>query len=117
MEERVERPYSIALVGNQQLSLGFKLAGITESSTVGDAAEAESRLRGLLARNDIGIIIVSSSVKRMVKDRRLNEAMETGILPLVVEVPEPGEDTTEEDTLRSLIMRAIGIDITKRFNK
>ncbi|MEM3839299.1 MAG: V-type ATP synthase subunit F [Candidatus Micrarchaeaceae archaeon] len=116
MEEGVDKQYRIALVGNQQLSLGFRLAGITESYVVADTQEAESRLRELLAKDSIGIIIVSSSVKKLVKDRRLHDAMESSILPLVVQVPEPNEGINEEDTLRSLIMRAIGIDITKIFN-
>ncbi len=117
MEERIEKQYKIALLGNQQLNLGFKLAGITESSTVSETEAAEAKLREFLARDDIGIIIVSSSVKRLVKDRRLHDTMEASILPLVVQVPEPNEGITEEDTLRNLIMRAIGIDITKMFNK
>jgi vacuolar-type H+-ATPase subunit F/Vma7 len=117
MEERVDKGYKITLVGNQQLDLGFKLAGVTESTTVTDTAGAESKIRELIGRSDVGIIIVSTNVKRMVKDRRLQDLMETSILPLVVEVPEPGEGVTEEDTLRNLILRAIGIDITKMFNK
>ncbi len=117
MEERVDKSYKIALVGNQQLNLGFKLAGVTESYTVADSMDAESRMRGLMEREDIGIIIVSSSVKRLIRERRLHDAMEASILPLVVQVPEPNESLTEEDTLRNLILRAIGIDITKMFNK
>lgn len=117
MEEHLDKGYKIALVGNQQLNLGFKLAGVTEAFAVADGPGAEARMKELIGRSDIGIIIVSSSVKRMVKDRRLKEIMETSILPLVIEVPEPNEGVTEEDTLRNLIMRAIGIDITKMFNK
>ncbi len=117
MEERVEKGYKIALVANQQLNLGFKLAGVTESTTVSDTSEAESKIKELIGRDDVGIIIVSTSVKRMVRDRRLQDTMETSILPLVVQVPEPNEGITEEDTLRNLIMRAIGIDISKMFSK
>jgi vacuolar-type H+-ATPase subunit F/Vma7 len=102
-------------VGNDLLRLGFKLAGVTEAYAVSGPAQAESRMKELLGRSDVGIIIMSSSVKRQVRDRRLLEEIEGSILPLVVEVPERNEGVTEEDTLRNLIMRAIGIDISKMF--
>jgi vacuolar-type H+-ATPase subunit F/Vma7 len=78
-----------------------------------NSSEAESKVKELLERDDIGIIILTTGVKKMVTDRRLNESISTSILPLVIEIPELGEGVTEEDTLRMLIMRAIGIDITK----
>lgn len=113
MEERVEKEYKIVMVGNELLTLGFKLAGVSESYNAADPKETESRMRELLSRSDVGIVIVSSSVRRQIRDRRLQDIMSESILPLVVEVPEPGESMAEEDTLRSLILRAIGIDITK----
>ncbi|MCL4365050.1 MAG: hypothetical protein M1569_01655 [Candidatus Marsarchaeota archaeon] len=113
MEERVEKPYKIAYVGNNLLNLGFKMAGITESFVASDTAQAESRLRELTARDDIGIIIMTTSIRKMIKDRRLNESISSSLLPLVMEVPELNEQLQEEDTLRALIMRAIGIDITR----
>ncbi len=113
MEERVEKQYKIAYVGNNLLNLGFKMAGITESYTVGDTEQAEARLRELTARDDIGIIIMTTSTRRMIKDRRLGDAISASLLPLIMEVPELNEQLQEEDTLRALIMRAIGIDITR----
>ena len=109
--ERVSNELRIAYIGNSQLSLGFKMSGVTESYVAQDARESESRLRELLARQDIGIIIITTSVRRQVRDRRLSESISTSILPLIVEVPEQGESVTEEDTLRTMIRRALGIDI------
>jgi V/A-type H+-transporting ATPase subunit F len=115
MEERLEKKYRIAMVGNEQLVLGFKLAGVVESYVISGQQHAESTLKKLLERGDVGIIIMSSGVKRQVRDRRLMETIDESILPLVVEVPEKGEGVTEEDTLRNLILRAIGIDISRMF--
>ncbi len=113
MEERLDKGYKIAYVGNNLLSVGFKIAGITESYVASDSAQAESRMKELTTRSDIGIIIITSSVRKLIKDRRLSEAISSSLLPLVMEIPELNEQVLEEDTLRNLIMRAIGIDITK----
>jgi vacuolar-type H+-ATPase subunit F/Vma7 len=113
MEERIDRGYKIAYVGNNLLNLGFKIAGVTESYVATDTAQAESRMKELTARDDIGIIIITSSIRRLIKDRRLSETISTSLLPLIMEIPEPNEQVLEEDTLRNLIIRAIGIDIMK----
>lgn len=113
MEERVDKAYKIAYVGNNLLNVGFKIAGVTEAYVASDTATAESKMRELTARDDIGIIIITSSVRKMVRDRRLSETISSSLLPLIMEIPELNEQILEEDTLRNLIMRAIGIDITK----
>ncbi len=117
MEERVERKRKVAYVGNSILGLGFKIAGVTESHHVRNTTEAEAAFRDLLARDDMGILVVSSAAKRMVRDRRLLGVIEESLMPLIVQVPEKDEDMTEEETLRRLILRAIGIDISRMFKK
>ena len=102
--------YKVAVVGTEPLSLGFSLAGITESYKPENAEDSEIIRRKLMQRNDIGIIAVSSSIIRDVKDRKLQEAVAGSLLPLVIELPEYGEQVAE-DTLRKLIIRAIGIDV------
>lgn len=113
MEDKLAKNYKIAVLGNERIALGFKLSGITEAFNANDTHEAESRFRELLQRDDIGIIIIGSAAKRLIKDRRLQESITSSIMPLVVEIAESGEEHAEEDTLRKLILRAIGIDITK----
>lgn len=113
MEERVEKTYRIAYMGNNLLNLGFRIAGVTDSFVVSDTAQSESKLKELMESSDVGIVVITTAVRRMVKDRRLSEALATSLMPLIVEVPEPNEQFGEEDTLRNLILRAIGIDITR----
>lgn len=115
MEERVDKKLKIAYIGNNILGLGFKIAGVTEAYPVYSTSDAESRFKDLLARDDIGVIVVSSGARRMVKDRKLVNAVEESLMPLIVQVPEKDEDVTEEETLRRLILRAIGIDISRMF--
>ncbi|MDE1860645.1 MAG: hypothetical protein KGH72_02900 [Candidatus Micrarchaeota archaeon] len=112
MEERIEG-LKIAYVGNNLLNLGFKIAGVTESHTVTEVSQTESIMKELMSRADVGVIIMTSAARRMVKDRRLSDSISTSLMPLIVEVPELNEPLAEEETLRNLILRAIGIDITK----
>jgi vacuolar-type H+-ATPase subunit F/Vma7 len=111
LEGRVEKGLRIAYMGNGTLSLGFKIAGVTEAHSVNDTSEAEAKLKSLIERGDVGIIIVTSSARKLVKDRKLSEAISGSIMPIIIEIPELNENITEEDTLRQLILRAIGIDI------
>lgn len=112
MEEKLDS-YKIVMIGNRLMSLGFKLGGIASSYEAYDQATAEAALKSVLDDKETGIVIITSGVKKLVKDRKLQEAISSSILPLFVEIPEEKEPVEEEDTLRILIMRAIGIDITK----
>ena len=58
------RKYKIAVVGNTQLALGFRLSGVAEAYEAGNAAESEKRMRELMQREDIGMIITTSRVLR-----------------------------------------------------
>ncbi len=112
MEGKLDKKYKIALVGGEELSLGFKLAGVRESFTVETVSETEDAIRRLAERTDIGIIILSSKLVKGIRDRKLLNTLDTSLLPLFIQVPEYGE-AYEQDTLRRLILRAIGIDISK----
>ncbi len=106
------KSYKIAVVGNTQLALGFKLAGVAEAYSATGAAASEKRMRELIQREDIGLIITTSKVLRSIRDRKLSERIAESVLPMVIEVPDYKEQG-QPDTLRRLIMRAIGIDISK----
>lgn len=106
------KKYKIAVVGNTQLALGFRLAGIAEAYDFANPAESEKLMRELMQREDIGLIITTSKVLRGIRDRKLSENISNSVLPMVIEVPDYKEEG-QPDTLRKLIMRAIGIDISK----
>jgi V/A-type H+/Na+-transporting ATPase subunit F len=106
------KAYKIVVVGNSQLALGFKLSGVAETYAVKNSADSERIMRELMQRDDIGIIITTSSVIDSIKDRKLSHIISDSALPMVIEVPSYREEG-QPDTLRKLIMRAIGIDINK----
>lgn len=101
----------IVAVAGEVLPLGLKLAGIKESYTVQQPEEAERLLLELLDRQDVGIIVITQKIEGEIKDRRVRYRMENSIDPLVIAVPGYKEVGTREDTLRRLILRAVGIDI------
>ncbi len=107
------KDYKIAVIGSELPTLGFKLAGITESFSVANSQEAEKVLREMLQKEDIGLIAITARLVRGIKDRKLQNAITSSLMPLVIEIPDYGEKGVETDTLRMLIIKAIGIDITK----
>ncbi len=104
--------YKIAIIGNEALCTGFELAGVEEAYVVEKQEEAETLIKKLLAREDIGIIGVSSRFIKGIADKELRRMIETSTLPMVVDLPEYGEEAGE-DMLRKLIIRAIGIDLER----
>ncbi|MHA1302293.1 MAG: V-type ATP synthase subunit F [Candidatus Heimdallarchaeaceae archaeon] len=108
MSSNIQRTKIIS-VGDEETSLGFKLAGIAESFTV-EPENAGSLLRRLAEKPDLAILIVTEEVARQNEDiiRRIKQHT----YPVIVEVPgkkakyEPGEDR-----IKSLIKMALGIEI------
>jgi V/A-type H+/Na+-transporting ATPase subunit F len=112
MEAKLNPKYKIATVSTEELSLGFRIAGVKDSIIVDNGTDAEEAIRNLLQRTDIGLIVVSTGVTKMIKDRKVMNAIDTSLMPMFIEVPEYKEEY-KQDTLRRLILRAIGIDISK----
>ncbi len=105
--------YKIAVIGSDLLATGMKLSGVVKSFSPETGAQAEATMRDLMQKEDVGIIVVTSRILKMIRDRRLQEAVTSSIMPLIVEIPDYGEQEQQVDELRRLIIRAIGIDIEK----
>ncbi len=103
--------YGIAVVGGDLLAKGMALAGIKRIYNPSTQEEVERDIGELLAMDDLGIVIISQRLARIVRDRRLAKAIESSLLPMFVSIPSYGEKSYEEDALRRLILKAIGIDI------
>ncbi len=111
METVGEKKYHIVVVGSKELSLGAKLAGVVETHAPENMDEAEKELEADMKKDDVGILIVTSKIAKAIRNRKLKEELSISTMPLVVEIPDYDEQTTYEETLRTLIMRAIGIDV------
>jgi len=98
------------VIGEEALTLGFRLAGVSEWYTV-EGQEAANKLGELLKRADIGIIITSNAVRKSL-DWRLQTAVESSSKPIVVFVPSrSGGGEESEMSLQELIRRSIGINL------
>ncbi len=118
MEGRLnDLEYKIAVVGDQLLVRGFKLAGVKEAHIAETTEDVEAALREIFEKDNIGIVIVSEDAIGRIKDRRLLYKIDTSLVPLVIEVPGYGQEEKHADTLRNLVMRVIGIDILAKHNK
>jgi len=98
------------VIGEESVSLGFRLAGVTEYYSL-EGEDAAKKLAELLKREDIGIIIASNSVRKSM-DWKLENAVESSSKPIVVFVPaKVGGEQGSEMSLQELIRRSIGINL------
>ncbi len=108
MNSQIKR---MVVVGDQLLSLGLKLSGVKETYPLSKGEEPDRLLSDLFERKDVGIIIASEDAISRVKDRRLLHRIENSLDPVVISVSGYGQKETHADSLRKLILRAVGIDL------
>lgn len=107
----IKDTYRIAVVGDELLTKGMKLSGIKYIYNPRDAASTESAIRELVAKPDVGMVIINEDLANSVRDRKLANMIDSGISPVFVLVPGYNQSEKYADTLRKLIIRAVGIDI------
>ena len=105
--------YKIAVIGRPELTLGFRLSGTPISYDAEGGEDAENAVRELMQNNEIGLVIIPTVLARKIKDKKILNIIESSISPIFVEIPEYGDEKSA-DTLRKLIIRAIGIDIASK---
>jgi vacuolar-type H+-ATPase subunit F/Vma7 len=107
----IQQSKKMVVIGDQLLSLGLKLSGVKETYPLSKGEDPERLLADLFERKDVGIIIASEGTLAGVRDRRLLHRIENSLDPVVIAIPGYGEEETNSDTLRRLILRAVGIDL------
>jgi V/A-type H+-transporting ATPase subunit F len=100
----------IAIVADEDTVVGFKLAGVSQGIIVKNPLEAEKNIRELSEREDIGLIITTEQIGG--KIRKLISGMTKKGIPIIIEIPDKnGPIKVEEDPIRELVKKAVGIDI------
>lgn len=97
----------IAVVGNNDFTLGFRLAGIERIHNTTDNEEMAKILKSLLNDSEIGIIVIDSENLIQLPER-LRQQLSDSVSPTVL-----GIGTEEDNTLRESIRKAIGVDLWK----
>jgi len=99
----------IISIGDEETSLGFKLAGISEVYTE-EPEKASSLLRSLAEDPELAILIITEEVAKANKD--VLKRITINPYPVIVEVPgKKAQYESAEDKVRALIKMALGIDI------
>ncbi|MCL5106131.1 MAG: V-type ATP synthase subunit F [Candidatus Marsarchaeota archaeon] len=101
--------YKIAIMGEDILCAGFRLLG--DKKTYHGGADAEATLKELIGDPEIGIIVVNQKIIKNIKNARTIDLINKTVRPLIIEVPGYNEEDMHQDTLRKIILKAIGMDI------
>jgi len=97
----------LAVVGTQEFTLGFQLAGISNIFNPESADDMSAQLKTLLNSKEVGIIVIDSSIMSTLPER-LRDQLSASVTPTVL-----GIGTEEDTTLRDTIRKAIGVDLWK----
>ncbi len=97
----------VLVIGHPEAVLGFSLAGLS-GDAVRTVDEANVALDNALQTQDVGIVLVTQDVARMIQPR-MDELKLHSTLPLIVEIPSPEGVPQGEPTLSEVVLRAIGI--------
>jgi V/A-type H+-transporting ATPase subunit F len=104
-----EQSGRIAVVGDRELVLGYRLLGIDDAFTVGPE-DAQKKLMDLFNSNKYGLIIVGNEARRKLS-QSAKSRLESSIVPLVVFMPSPNSKEVEEESLSLLARRVLGVDL------
>jgi V/A-type H+-transporting ATPase subunit F len=99
----------ILVIGHPEAVLGFSLVGV-HGQTATSADEANQALDGALASSDVGIILVTEDVARLIEPRMAQLKLRSTI-PLVVEIPGPEGAPSDQLALNEVVQRVIGIKL------
>ena len=97
----------LAVIGSQEFTLGFQLAGISNIYNPENDEQMSSQLKSLLNSKEVGIIVIDSSIMSTLPER-LRDQLSASVTPTVL-----GIGTEEDTTLRDTIRKAIGVDLWK----
>jgi V/A-type H+-transporting ATPase subunit F len=98
----------IAVIGNSEFILGFRLAGIKKTYAAENDEKLNEYINNVLHDGNIGILVLNSSDMERVP-RRLRTTLENSVKPTVIAIG--GEEGGL--TMRERIKRSVGVDLWK----
>ena len=98
----------VAVIGERELALGFKLIGIRDVFM--DSGQGAVRtLLEIISSKAYSLVLVSEGLRPHMDGAALHAA-ETSLSPLVVFIPMPGVEA-ERESVERLAKRVLGVDI------
>lgn len=99
----------VLVIGHPEAVLGYSLAGV-QGQAASSVEEANQALDKALSAPDIGIILVTQDVARLIESR-MDYLQLRSTIPLVVEIPGPEGVSPDQPSLSDVVLRAIGVKI------
>jgi Archaeal/vacuolar-type H+-ATPase subunit F len=98
----------IAVIGNSEFILGFRLAGIRKTYAAENDEKLIQFITGALDDAEVGILVLNSKDMERVP-RRLQVTLENSVKPTVIAIG--GEEGGA--SMREKIKRSVGVDLWK----
>jgi V/A-type H+-transporting ATPase subunit F len=100
----------IAIIGDTDTVVGFRLAGILNSNIPSDTSETRQALLTFSQDKNISIIIITEPLAEAT--RETIEELSERPYPVIVEIPDKtGSLEGKESPVRRLVKRAIGVEL------
>lgn len=99
----------IAVIGNSEFILGFRLAGIHKTYAAQSDEELSERITSVLADSQVGILVLNSSDMERIP-RRLRATLDNSVKPTVIAI---GGGEEGGLSMREKIKRSVGVDLWK----
>jgi|SRR3989338_1286789 len=96
----------IAAAGSNEFIVGFQLAGIRDTFEIGRDSFGE--LKNFKLKKDFGIVVVDETVMENLELHQRVE-IESSVDPVFI----PVSAKAEQDSLRRLIKKSVGVDLWK----
>jgi V/A-type H+-transporting ATPase subunit F len=98
----------IAVIGNSEFILGFRLAGIRKTYAAESDEQLVAHVTSVLQDSDVGILVLNSSDMERIP-RKLRTTLENSVKPTVIAIG--GEEGGL--SMREKIKRSVGVDLWK----
>jgi V/A-type H+/Na+-transporting ATPase subunit F len=98
----------IAVIGNSEFILGFRLAGIRKTYAAENDEKLNEQITSVLQDEDVGILVLNSSDMERIP-RKLRVTLENSVKPTVIALG--GEEGGL--SMRDRIKRSVGVDLWK----
>jgi V/A-type H+/Na+-transporting ATPase subunit F len=98
----------IAVIGNSEFILGFRLAGIRKTYAAESDEKLNEQITSVLQDEDVGILVLNSSDMERIP-RKLRVTLENSVKPTVIALG--GEEGGL--SMRDRIKRSVGVDLWK----
>jgi V/A-type H+/Na+-transporting ATPase subunit F len=98
--------FKMAAFGTDEFVLGFQLAGIRETIVANDP---ENQVRELMKSDEIGIVIIDEPTLDRVSSYTRTDIMDS-VKPVFIML----SDKAEDESLRRMIRKSIGVDLWEK---